>query len=291
LPEKSLFGAVMSEIANIPPKELAAELAAYKGQTVVIKIGGNSIDEDERFLPSLANQLAFLENHGMHVVLVHGGGPQIDRALKAANLTYTKGPDGRRNTTPAMMDIVADTMNKISLQVADALRHLNSDVFTASAEKTCFIEARPLTQNGDERTGMPAKVDVEGLRKPLEEGKIVVLNSVGCGPKERLFNINADDCATAIAMELKAKRLVMATNVAGVMDKNKNIISHLTPNEAHKLFKDGTIAGGMIPKVESALKALNSGVGGVAIINAHKKDFLLKELLTRKGLGTLISRE
>jgi acetylglutamate kinase len=279
----------------LPLEEQTSELAAYEGQTIVIKIGGNSIDEDPDFLSSLAGQLKFLQKHKVHNVVVHGGGPQIDRALKAANITSTRGPDGRRLTTPAMMDVVARTMGEISAEVAASLTSRACPVFVAADENACFVKAVPVQTNGtvakDERTGMPSSVDAENLYSILATGKIVILTSVGKGQANLFYNINADDYAMAIAMALHARRLILATNVAGVIGPDKKIIPGLTPSTARKLFEDGTIAGGMIPKVESALKAVESGVGGVVILSAHEKDFLLKELLTRKGLGTLIAPE
>ncbi len=272
--------------------EFMDELASYKGQTVVVKIGGNSIDEDPAFLGSLAAQLAFLQKHGVRIVLVHGGGPQIDRALAAANLQVAKNPDGRRPTSPAMMTVVANTMAEISRTVGEALSKQNCAVYVAAESAGYKVRATPLYENvslDEDRTGMPTTVDALALRQPLVQGKIVVMSSVCGGPQDLPFNTNADDCAMAVAMALGARRLVMATNVPGVYDANKNIIERLTPDMARRLFEDGTIAGGMIPKVESALRSLEAGVGGVAIIDAHQPWGLLTELLTHKGLGTLIA--
>lgn len=272
--------------------EFMDELASYKGQTIVVKIGGNSIDEDPDFLGSLAAQLAFLQKHGVRIVVVHGGGPQIDRALTAANLQVAKNSDGRRPTSPAMMTVVARTMGEISHTVAEALVKQNCAVYVAADTAGHKVQAKPLYENAsldEDRTGMPTTVDVLALRQPLVQGKIVVMNSVCGGPQDLPFNTNADDCAMAVAMALSARRLVMATNVPGVLDANKNIIDQLTPSMARQLFDDGTISGGMIPKVESALRALENGVGGIAIIDAHRPWALMAEMLTHKGLGTLIA--
>jgi acetylglutamate kinase len=265
--------------------EMMDELAAYARQTVVIKIGGNSIDEDPDFLGSLAAQIEFLQSRHVRIVLVHGGGPQIDRALKAEGMTSEKGPDGRRLTSPAMMAVVAHTMNEISETVAEALESVGCSVFTGVLAGGRFVKARPLAKD---RTGMPDGVDTQGLARHLEKEQIVVLNSVGRGPEGHDYNINADDFAMAVAMALKARRLVLATNVAGVCGADKKLIERLTPSAAHELIANGAITGGMIPKVESALSALDAGVGGVVIIDAHQRWALLGELLTRKGFGTLI---
>ncbi|MDD5585907.1 MAG: acetylglutamate kinase [Alphaproteobacteria bacterium] len=270
--------------------EMMDELAAYAGQTVVIKIGGNSIDEDPDFLGALAAQLAFLQSRHVRIVLVHGGGPQIDRALAAEGLAVAKGPDGRRLTSPAMMAVVARTMGEISESIAAELENAGCAVFTAALAGGRFVKARPLLKDSPgDRTGMPDSVDARRLGRHLEKGEIVLLNSVGEGPDGHDANINADDFAMAVAMALKARRLVLATNVAGVCSADKNLITRLTPEDAHGLIKSGVITGGMIPKVESALNALESGVGGVVIIDAHQRWALLGELMTRKGFGTLIT--
>jgi len=273
--------------------EMMEELAAYTGQTIVIKIGGNSIDEDPDFLPSLARQLEFLQSRRLKIVLVHGGGPQIDRALAEAGMNSVRGPDGRRLTSPEMMEIISGTMAKISLAIAKELRRAGCDVFVAADSKSRFVEARPLFSASaraaeNDRTGMPSRVDSESLRRCLDKGKIVVLSSVGRGVGGNDYNINADDFATAVAVALAAKRLMLATNVSGVYDSNKNLMESLSAAGALELISEGIISGGMVPKVESALRAIEGGVDGVAIINAHTEWALLGEIMTRKGFGTLV---
>ncbi len=275
--------------------ELMNELHAYTRQVVVIKIGGNSIAEDPDFLTAIAQQIEFLQSRHIRIVLVHGGGPQIDRALTDAGITPVKGADGRRVTDPATMAVVAQVMGAISQDVTVALEDQGCTAFNASALGVCYVEAESLQPeefSHQDRTGRPVAVDAEGLSAKLEQGKIVVLNSVGRGADGHDYNVNADDYAMAVALALRARRLILATNVAGVYDAEKKPISLLTPKTAKSLIASGVIAGGMIPKVESALSALTQGVGGVAIIDAHKNWALLGELLTRKGFGTLIaSRE
>jgi acetylglutamate kinase len=275
--------------------ELMDELHAYVGQTVVIKIGGNSIEEDPSFLTTIGPQLEFLQSRHVAIVLVHGGGPQIDRALNAAGLARAKRADGRRPTDSAMMAVVSKVMGDISHVVAEALEKQGCKVFNAAAAGKCFVKTKPLFEgNGDpsaleDRTGIPADVDRRGLAVLLQEGNLVVLKSVGSGADGKDVNVNADDYAMAVAMALGARRLVFATNVAGVLDANKEKISELSPEKARALIAEGVIAGGMIPKVESALDALKAGVGGVAIIDAHKTWALLGEMLTKQGFGTLIT--
>lgn len=271
--------------------ELMDELHTYAGQTVVVKIGGNSIAEDPDFLAAIARQLEFLQSRRIKIVLVHGGGPQIDAALREAGIVPVKGADGRRITDRATMEVVARVMGEISRTVASTLEHHGCRTYTAVASGRCFVQARPLNSGGelDDRTGTPSYVNREAIEDLLRYKQVIVLNSVGRGEDGGDYNVNADDYATAIAVALKARRLILATNVSGVYDADKQPISLLTPPKAEELISSGIIAGGMIPKVQSALNALTSGVGGIAIIDAHKNWALLGELLTKKGFGTLIA--
>lgn len=274
--------------------EMMDELAAYAGQTIVIKIGGNSIDEDPDFLPSMAEQVEFLQSRRIRLVLVHGGGPQIDRALTEAGIQSPKRADGRRPTTAAAMVVVEQVMHAISRAVANALEKRGCRVYTAASANRLFIDVKPFANVPDgleNLAGRPTQVDADDLRAELDRGNILVLHCLGRGPEQQVFNTNADDYAMAVAMALGARRLMLATNIKGVLDANKMLIERLSPTTARALIANGTISGGMIPKVESALCALEGGVDGIVIIDAHIKWSLLGEILTHKGFGTLLARE
>ncbi len=260
-------------------------LSAFAGKTVVVKIGGNSIAEDSRFLPNVAAQLRQLQSAGIGIVLVHGGGPQIDAALRAAGIAPVKGADGRRLTDAASMDVVARTMRIISLSVAEALQFADCKAMIPSQTP---VIAQPLHEDGD-RTGKPALVEADMLQEWLQSGAVVLLNSVGHGLDGLSYNINADDYALAVAAGLRAERLILATNVMGVWGADKQPIARLTPALAADLIAQGVIAGGMIPKVESALAALVAGVGGIAIIDGHQADALTIALTAPQQIGTLLA--
>ncbi len=275
--------------------ELMNEMEAYHHRTVVIKIGGNSIAEDEHFLSKIARQIKFLRQNGVYVVLIHGGGPQIDDALRDAKVETVKGKDGRRITSPKAMSIVHKTMNKINRDVADALIaagcRKDKVVFAAKHPKL-FVTAEPLDSKDKgvtNRSGKPKSVAHQEIKKLLEQNKVVVLHSVGVGPDGKsVFNINGDDYAMAVAIAIKAKRLILVTNVSGVLDKKRERIPTLDRDMAEELIKNGTITGGMVPKVESALWVVKQGVGGVAIIDGFAPWAILAEMLTHEGFGTLV---
>jgi acetylglutamate kinase len=272
--------------------ELMDELEAYHHRTVVIKIGGNSIAEDEHFLTKIARQVKFLRQNGVYVILIHGGGPQIDDALRDARIDTARSADGRRITSPKAMRVVHKTMNRINRDVAEALIAAGcrkDKIVYAARYPRLFVEAEPLDRRDKgvkNRSGKPKAVAHLELTRLLEHNKIVVLHSVG-GSGKNIYNINGDDYAMAVAIAIKAKRLILVTNVAGVFDKKRQRIPTVDQAMAVELMADGTITGGMVPKVESALWVVKQGVGGVAIIDGFAPWAILAEMLTHEGFGTL----
>ena len=273
--------------------EFMAELRAYQGRTVVIKIGGNSIAEDELFLSKVARQLVFLNTNGVRVVLVHGGGPQIDDALREKNVETTKGKDGRRITSPAAMRIVAQVMKRMNLTVAQALIDAGcpkDKVWIAAkmAKPVMLADSLDPSDAQNNRSGLPKRLEAKPVEAALQAGKIVVLHSLGIGDDGKtLYNVNGDDYAMEVAAGIKAKRLILVTNVSGVLDANRARIPMIDRPMARQLIDSGIISGGMVPKVESALKVVKKGVSGVAIIDGFMPWAILAELLTHQGLGTL----
>lgn len=277
--------------------ELMNELDAYQHRTVVIKIGGNSIAEDEHFLSKIAIQAKFLRSNGVRVVLIHGGGPQIDEALRKKKIETSKGKDGRRITSPKAMRVVRTVMNETNREVTEALVKAGcarEKIVYAARYPKILVEAKPIDARNaaHNRSGKPKKVAAEEINRILDRGKILVLHSLGVGHDGKTFyNINGDDYAMAVAIAVKAKRLILVTNVAGVMDKHKKRISVIDQQTARQLIKDGTISGGMVPKVQSALWVIEQGVGGVAIIDGFAPWAILAEMLTHEGFGTLFQAQ
>lgn len=271
--------------------EMMGELRAYLGRIVVIKIGGNSIAEDELFLSKICRQIVFLQHNGVQVILVHGGGPQIDEALYAKKIETAKGKDGRRITSPQAMNVIAQVMSAINRQVTSALVKEGcpqDKIFSAAAHKRPLVTAESLDPDNNNRSGKPLKVTTAPIKQALHAGKIIVLHSLGVGTDGKtLFNVNGDDYAMVVARAIKAKRLIMVTNVMGVLDKKGDRIPVLDPVAAKELIQKGVISGGMIPKVESALSVVKQGVGAVVIIDGFRPWAILAELMTRQGLGTL----
>ena len=273
--------------------ELMNELDAYQYRTVVIKIGGNSIAEDEHFLTKIAKQVKFLRANGVRVILIHGGGPQIDQALRKKKIEIEKGPDGRRITTPRAMHIVRKVMNEMNKEVVETLVEegcKKDKILCAARHPRYFVQAAPIDPDNEEhnRSGKPMHVTTEEIKRALDKGRVVVLHSVGLGRDGKtLYNINGDDYAMAVAIALGAKRLILVTNVTGVLDHRRKRIPTIDEDMASQLIAEGIVTGGMVPKVESALWVVKQGVGGVAIIDGFTPWSILAEMLTHEGFGTL----
>jgi acetylglutamate kinase len=223
----------------------------FHGKTIVVKYGGNAM-VDQQLKESFAHDVVLLKLVGMNPVVVHGGGPQIDEALEAVGLT---GKDG-------------------ALIRARKLRMPDRDDPTKSHDMGHVGEIEAIN---------PAVV-----RALQDDAFIPVISPIGFGADGETYNINADVVAGKIAEILKAEKLVMLTNTPGVLDKNGRLLTGLTSRQIDDLFADGTISGGMLPKISSALEAAKSGVNAVHIIDGRVDHCLLLEILTDAGVGTMI---
>lgn len=273
--------------------EMMTELRSYQERTVVIKIGGNAIAEDDFFLSKIAQQILFLSTNGLRVVVVHGGGPQIDEAMREHNIEVKKAKDGRRITSPKAMRIVVRVMNKVNHMVVDALVEAGvrkQKIYASCAHKRPLVQAESIDPPNAKtnRSGRPLKTNVEPIERALDDGKIAILHSLGIGTDNKtIYNTNGDDFAMVVARDLRAKRLILVTNVVGVLDQNHERIPAIDALMAKQLIKDGVITGGMVPKVESAIALTKQGVNGVAIIDGFHPWSILAEILTHQGRGTL----
>lgn len=273
--------------------ELMNELDAYHHRTIVIKIGGNSIAEDEHFLSKIAKQVKFLRSNGVRVVLIHGGGPQIDKALREKKIEFVKGPDGRRITSAKAMRVIRTVTNQMNREVAQALIDegiSREKILYAARHPRYFVQAGPINPEDEHnRSGRPLTVSTEEILRALNKGRVVVLHFIGLGRDGKtIYNINGDDYAMAVAIALAAKRLMLVTNVTGVLDKQRQRIPSMDQEMADQLVAEGVITGGMLPKVESALWVVKQGVGGVAILDGNRPWAILAEMLTHEGFGTLV---
>ena len=273
----------------------------YDEATVVVKYGGHAMG-DEKVARDFARDMVLLEQSGVNPVVVHGGGPQIGAMLAKLGIK-SEFAAGLRITDKATVEVVemvlAGQINKqivgfINNEGGRAIGLCGKDGNMVLAKKAVRTIVDPDTKMEKEVdlgfVGEPDKVDARVLENLLGREVIPVLAPVANGDDGNTYNVNADTFAGAIAGALKAKRLLLLTDVPGVLDKNKNLIKELTVNQIRELIADGTISGGMIPKVETCIYAIEAGVEGVVILDGKVPHAVLLELLTDHGAGTLIRR-
>lgn len=276
-------------------------LRRYAGATVVVKYGGHAMGEEHLAL-EFGRDIALLKQVGINPVVVHGGGPQINAMLKRLAIQSTF-IDGLRVTDAAMVEVVemvlAGTVNKY---VAALINKAGALAVGVCGKDGNMILARKLARtkidpdSHIERAldlgfvGEPAAIDVRVIHALTGGGLVPVIAPVGVDAEGQTYNINADTVASAIAGALHAERLLMLTDVPGVLDKQKNLIDTLTLNEVRERIADGTITDGMIPKVECCVDAVRQGVRGAVILDGRVPHACLLELFTEAGPGTLVRR-
>jgi len=273
----------------------------YDDQIVVVKYGGHAMG-DEPVARDFARDIVLLEQSGVNPVVVHGGGPQIGDMLKRLGIK-SEFAAGLRVTDAATVEIVEMVLaGSINKQIVGFINEAGGRAVGLCGKDGNMVLARKLSRAVADPgsqiekivdlgfVGEPAKVDITVLDQILGRELIPVLAPVAAGLEGGTFNVNADTFAGAIAGALKAKRLILLTDVPGVLDKSKKLIKQLTLADARRLIADGTISGGMIPKVETCIDALDQGVEGVVILDGKVPHAVLLELLTDHGAGTLIQR-
>jgi len=273
----------------------------YDEATIVVKYGGHAMG-DEQMARDFARDMILLEQSGVNPVVVHGGGPQIGAMLARLNIK-SEFAAGLRVTDKATMDVVEMVLaGLINKQIVGFINNEGGRAIGLCGKDGNMVTASKVTRTVvDDSTkletevdlgfvGEPASVDSRVLDALLGRELIPVLAPVCNGVDGQTYNVNADTFAGAIAGALKAKRLLLLTDVPGVLDKNKNLIPELNVAQIHALIADGTITGGMIPKVETCIYALEQGVEGVVILDGKVPHAMLLELLTDHGAGTLITR-
>ena len=288
------------EIAHILSEALPY-MQRYDEETIVIKYGGHAMG-DEEVARAFARDVVLLEQAGVNPVVVHGGGPQIEAMLKKAGV-QSQFAAGLRITDAKTLEIVEMVLaGSINKQMVGYINAAGGKAVGLCGKDGNMVIARKVTRklvDPDSHiekvvdlgfVGEPEKVDTTVLTQILGRDLIPVLAPVASAAGGGTFNVNADTFAGAIAGALKAKRFLLLTDVPGVLDKNKQLIDNLSVNDVRGLIADGTISGGMIPKVETCLYALEQGVEGVVILDGKVQHAVLLELLTDHGAGTLIHR-
>lgn len=273
----------------------------YDQKIVVVKFGGNAMDEQSAH--DFSQDIVLMKQTGIEPVVVHGGGPQIGAMLKKLEIP-SKFIDGLRVTDEATMDVVEMVLiGSINKQIVTGINGAGGHAVGLSGTDSNLVVAKKLQRMKTDPVthesapidlgfvGEPEEINPEVLRTFIKSDLIPVIAPVGVGRQGESYNINADTVAGAVAGAMKAERLVLLTDVEGVLDKDKKLIPRLTLGEARTLIADGTISGGMIPKIETAIEAVEGGVKAAVILDGRIPHVLLLELFTQHGAGTLITAE
>jgi acetylglutamate kinase len=273
----------------------------YDSKTIVVKYGGNAMVEG--VTEDFAQDIVLMKQTGIEPVVVHGGGPQIGEMLKRLSIPSTF-IDGLRVTDEAAISIVEMVLTgSINKQIVSGINAAGGRAVGISGKDGNLIIARKLERTKMDPAsletkpvdlgfvGEPEKINPEVLRRIMQSDLIPVIAPVGVGKQGETYNINADTVSGAVASAMQAERLILLTDVEGVLDQDRKLIPTLTVGEAQALIKDGTIRGGMIPKIETAIESVQSGVKAAVILDGRIPHVLLLELFTEHGAGTLITAE
>ena len=273
---------------NGPPiEEVSKYIEKYKNDLIVIKYGGN-VFIDRNIFNNFITDISILNKLGLSIVVVHGGGPRIKRELDKSNI-QTKFIRGLRVTDEKIINIVESVLIDFNDDIVNSLKKNGSQAVSINTKKNNIIEVIPESEELG-FVGIPNKINIDIIKNIVEKNTIPIVSPLGLGKNNQTYNINGDTAAGAIAKSLKSRRLLLMTNVEGVLDKEKKLIEEISSSEILEMIKNETITEGMIPKINTCLDAINNGVTAVGIIDGRKQHSILFEIFSDKGSGTLIRK-
>ena len=257
----------------------------YKDETIVIKYGGNVLI-DRNIFDNFIKDIGILNKLGLSIIVVHGGGPRIKRELEKSNI-QTKFIKGLRVTDGKIINLVEEVLVEFNNDIVNSLNEKGYKAISINTKSKNIIRVKPENKELG-FVGIPEKVNNDVLNELINNNHIPVVAPLGLGENNQTYNINGDTAAGAIAKSLKSRRLLLMTNVEGVLDKKNELVSEISTSKILEMIKDGTITGGMIPKINTCLDSVNNGVRGVVIMDGRKPHSILNEIFSDTGAGTLI---
>ena len=273
---------------NGPPiNEVSKYIEKYKNDLIVIKYGGNVFIDREIF-NNFISDISILNKLGLSIVVIHGGGPRIKKELEKSDI-QSKFIRGLRVTDGKIINIVESVLIDFNKDIVSSLNEKETEAISIHTKENNIINVIPETEELG-FVGIPNKINVDFLKDIIEQKKIPIISPLGLGDNNQTYNINGDTTAGAIAKSLRSRRLLLMTNVEGLLDKEKKLVEEISSNEVMKMIKDEIITEGMIPKINTCLDAVNNGVTAVGIIDGRKKHSILFEIFSDKGSGTLIRK-
>ena len=283
----------LEEIKKFWPKEapdinnVQKYISKYKNEKIVIKYGGNVLI-DRNVFNNFISDIHVLNKLGLSIIVVHGGGPRIKRELDKKKIV-SKFINGIRVTDKNIVDIVEEVLINFNKDIVNSLKKLGSEATSFHTKNDNIIEVEPEKKELG-FVGIPKKINTSFIEEALNKNRIPIIAPLGLDKDNQTFNINGDTAASAIAKKLKSRRLILMTNVEGVYDDKKALISEIKPFDIENLIKWKIVEGGMIPKIENCVDAVKNGVRGVVILDGRKLHSILHEIFSDTGSGTLIRK-
>ena len=270
-----------------PIEEVKKYTDKYKDELIVIKYGGN-VFIDRNIFNNFISDLSILNKLGLSIIIVHGGGPRIKRELEKSNI-QSRFIRGLRVTDEKIINIVEDVLIDFNEDIVNSLNEKDSKAVSINTRKNNVIEVIPEAEELG-FVGIPNQINIDIIKDIIKKKSIPIISPLGLDKNNQTYNINGDTAAGAIAKSLKCRRLLLMTNVEGVLNKEKKLIAEISSSEILEMINNETITEGMIPKINTCLDAVNNEVTGVGIIDGRKKHSILFELFSDKGAGTLIRK-
>jgi len=283
----------LEEIKKIWPKDapdlkdVHKYIQKYKNEKIVIKYGGNALI-DRNIFDNFIKDIIILNKLGLSVVVVHGGGPRIKRELDKKNI-QTKFINGLRVTDEKVIKIVEEVLIDFNKDIVNSLNTRGSNAVSINTKTNNVIFVTPEKKELG-FVGIPNEIKINLLDEIIKNNQIPVVAPLGLDANKQAYNINGDTAANAIAKKLRSRRLLLMTNVEGVYDDRKKLISEIKPYDLKNLIEWKVVQGGMIPKIKNCVDAVENGVRGVVILDGRKPHSILHEIFSDKGAGTLIRK-
>ena len=266
-------------------KNINKYVEKYKDETIVIKYGGNVLI-DRSIFNYFIEDISILNKLGLSIIVVHGGGPRIKRELEKSNIP-TKFINGLRVTDEKIINIVEKVLIDFNNDIVNSLNEKGLEAISINTKTENIINVSPENKELG-FVGIPKTINNNKINKLIKNNQIPVVAPLGLDKNDQAYNINGDTAAGAIAKSLKSRRLLLMTNVEGVLNKDKKLISEISSSKIVEMIRDETITGGMIPKINTCLDSVNNGVRGVVIMDGRKQHSILNEIFSDAGAGTLI---
>ena len=267
--------------------EVEKYINKYQSEVIVIKCGG-SVLLDKKLFNQFIEDISVINKIGLSAIVVHGGGKNIKKKLDENNIE-TRFIKGLRVSDDKTIRYIEEALLELNLKILNELKYKNTNVCSISPKENNVINIIPESEELG-YVGKPKKINKEKILNFINNKQIPIVVPLGVGDDGKIYNINADVAAGSIAKEIDARRLLLMTDVEGVLDENQKLISEINLNKANEMLKNNIISGGMIPKINTCLDAISNGVRGVVIVDGRKPHSILFELFSDKGAGTLIRK-